>query len=96
MAYFCRSEEVSLVLGTMNDYEFDGHVRISCHIFTSQKAPWYEIGDDGVERFERFTPAWEEMIRQWKDTQAIGGPSNEQERGAALLETIKTRWFLRK
>ena len=96
MAYFCRSEDVDLVLGTMDDDEFDGHVRISSHIFTSQKAGWYEIGDDGVERFERFPPAWEETIRQWKDTQAIDGPSNEHERGAALLEMIKARWFLRK
>lgn len=97
MAYHCRSEEVDLVLGTMDDEDSDARVRVASHIFTSQRAGWDEIGDDGAERFERFPAGFEEAVRKWEDAEEEEGireGGGEGERGAALVERIRARWFL--
>jgi hypothetical protein len=48
-----EGEEISIRLGAL-----DGGpgIRPQCHSFVGSKAPWYELPDDGLERFDEGAP----------------------------------------
>lgn len=69
MKYRLETGRLDVVAGTMDEDSAragPAEVRGSAHIFTSQKASWYEIGEDGLERFERFPPGFQEQLDEWE------------------------------
>lgn len=77
MRYRVDDARIDVVAGTMDE---DDEVRAAvagvrgrAHIFTSQKAPWYEIGEDGLERFERFSPGFQERLDEWEKSVGSSG-----------------------
>lgn len=51
MVYHDMPEVICIPAGTI-DPGVDGVLRPDCHIFLKEKAGWFEVPDDGVERFE--------------------------------------------
>ena len=37
------------------------------HIFLKEKAQWEVLGEDGIERFEGFSPGFEDMMKAWEE-----------------------------
>ena len=48
-----EGEEISIRLGALDG---DPGIRPQCHSFVGSKAPWYELPDDGLERFDEGAP----------------------------------------
>jgi hypothetical protein len=48
-----EGEEISIRLGATDG---DPGIRPQCHSFVGSKAPWYELPDDGLERFDEGAP----------------------------------------
>jgi hypothetical protein len=48
-----EGEEISIRLGALDD---DPGIRPQCHSFVASKAPWDELPEDGLERFDESAP----------------------------------------
>ncbi len=55
-----RPEVLGLALGTLDD---DPGVKPACHVFVGSKAPWHDIADDGLPRFDALPPPVEAAPR---------------------------------
>lgn len=67
MTYDFEPEQLGIVAGTINDDDGgDGRGKIPkprAHIFVKEKASWFEIPEDGAERWDAYTPDVEEALR---------------------------------
>jgi hypothetical protein len=52
-AQWPEGEEISIRLGALDG---DPGIRPQCHSFVGSRAPWYELPDDGLERFNEGAP----------------------------------------
>ena len=52
-AHWPEGEEISIRLGALGG---DPRIRPQCHSFVASKAPWDELPDDGLERFDEGAP----------------------------------------
>ena len=52
-AQWREGEEISIRLGALDG---DPGIRPQCHSFVGSRAPWYELPDDGLERFNEGAP----------------------------------------
>jgi hypothetical protein len=52
-AQWPEGEEISIRLGALDD---DPGIRPQCHSFVASKAPWDELPEDGLERFDEGAP----------------------------------------
>jgi hypothetical protein len=48
-----EGEEISIRLGAL---DVDPRIRPQCHSFVGSKASWYELPDDGLDRFDEGAP----------------------------------------
>ena len=56
-------------MGTMDVESVRGNiVKPSAHIFTSQKLPWYDVENDGLAKYERHRPGFQEDLDRWLST----------------------------
>lgn len=70
MKYSCEPEKMGIAAGTIDEHSVKGElVAASAHIFCSQKASWYTIGEDGLERWDRFSNEFQLMIDEWEKKQ---------------------------
>ena len=37
------------------------------HIFLKERAQWEVLGEDGIERFEGFSPGFDDMMKAWEE-----------------------------
>ncbi|CAK3809886.1 hypothetical protein CB0940_02810 [Lecanosticta acicola] len=77
MRYKHRPDVVDLTLSSIDEDSIVGEdgkrsLRVSFHIFTSQKVSWIDIEKDGVpegRRHERFSKTFEEKLSAWESKQ---------------------------
>ena len=65
MRYFCGQGWTAIPAGTVDQGEVpasDGH------IFVGEKAAWYELPEDGLERCEGFSPTFQKTLDSWEAT----------------------------
>lgn len=68
MQYKFQPEWISIAAGSIDEESVHGQlVGVSEHIFLGEKAAWFEVPDDGAERFERFSGNFQEQIDTWKE-----------------------------
>ncbi|RHZ53826.1 GFA family protein [Aspergillus thermomutatus] len=62
MKYDYESEHQSVPAGTIDNAHQAKIPRPSCHLFVQEKAAWFDLPEDGAERWDRFTPAMDESL----------------------------------
>lgn len=66
MKYLC-DESIGVAAGTIEEGSLrERMMGVREHIFVGQKAGWYQLPEDGVERWEGFTEEFEEKLEVWK------------------------------
>lgn len=70
MRYSCEPDRMGIAAGTIDDDSVEGELApATAHIFLSQKASWYTIGEDGLERWDRFSNEFQLKIDEWEKRQ---------------------------
>lgn len=74
MTYSCEPDRIGIAAGTIDEDTIKGSmVSATAHIFVSQKACWYTIGEDGLRRWDRFSVEFQQKINDWEKTQKETG-----------------------
>lgn len=77
MMYKVQPDKISIAAGSIDEESVKGVlVKPSEHIFLGEKAGWFEVGNDGLKRFEGFPEGFEGRLESWKkslDTAGSGG-----------------------
>ena len=68
MQYHCETDRIGIIAGTID--ESVGSLKLVKHIFLKEKASWFDVPDDGTEKYDGFDPTSEEMLRKWREEQA--------------------------
>ena len=67
MTYYAMPDSIGVAAGTVNEASIHGELlKPQNHIFVSDKAKWYTIPDDGLERYDTFPPEFEDTLETWK------------------------------
>ncbi|KAI4284264.1 MAG: hypothetical protein L6R38_001541 [Xanthoria sp. 2 TBL-2021] len=67
MKYGFDETNIGIAAGAMDEGSLKGEVmKVTGHIFVEQKPSWYEIPEDGVKRWERFSDGFEEKLDMWR------------------------------
>lgn len=67
MKYKCQPDKISIAAGTIDEDSVEGELgQVTAHIFLSQKAGWYTIGEDGLKRWDRFGDDFQSKIDEWE------------------------------
>ena len=67
MKYACEPEKMSIAAGTIDEESVErGLGQATAHIFLSQKAGWYTVGEDGLKRWDRFSDDFQVTLEGWK------------------------------
>lgn len=77
MQYKFQPEKVGITAGSIDEESVRGGVlgksfELRGHIFLREKARWFEVPDDGVERFDGFTEEFQGKIDSWKKEHETG------------------------
>jgi hypothetical protein len=70
MKYHHRPEGLAIAAGTI-DRSAQLLRRPESHIFLQEKAPWFELLDDGLDRFDEFDQPFQEKLDVWKKAQNL-------------------------
>ena len=70
MIYHFQPEELGVAAGTI-DKSTEPLPRPQEHIFLQEKASWFELPDDGLERFAAFSPPFQKELDEWKQAQKL-------------------------
>lgn len=66
MQYLSEPEMIGIPAGTIDEGSLGEGVgerlRPECHIFLKEKASWFVVPEDGLERWEGFTAEMEERV----------------------------------
>ena len=68
MRYHHQPEELGIASGTIGKSAAP-LPRPKEHIFLQDKAVWFELPDDGLQRFDEFDPPFQHELDEWKRTQ---------------------------
>ncbi len=68
LTYFCAPEWTAIPAGTVDQGEVPAS---KGHIFLGEKAAWYELPDDGLERCEGYSSFFQKKLDSWE---AMGKP----------------------
>ena len=67
MQYKLQPDKISITAGSIDGESVKGVlVKPSEHIFLGEKAGWFEIPDDGLERYARFCTEFDGKLENWK------------------------------
>lgn len=69
MQYNCQPDRISITAGSIYEDSVKGSLpKVKDHIFveSGSKAGWYDLPDDGVPRFSKFSGGFQSKIDQWK------------------------------
>lgn len=62
--YYCQPDRFSSTASSIDESKLPLR-KIDEHIFVKEKAPWYDLPDDGIQRFERMPAAYEIIMHKW-------------------------------
>jgi hypothetical protein len=65
MQYYFQPQRLSIAAGTI-DRSTTPLPRPREHIFLTDKASWFKLPDDGLDRFEEFDPPFQSKLEDWK------------------------------
>jgi hypothetical protein len=69
MQYNCQPDRISFTAGSIDEDGVKGSLpKVKDHIFVEpgSKAGWYDLPDDGVPRFSKFSGGFQSKIDAWK------------------------------
>lgn len=67
MAYHCQPERISVAAGTIDETSVHGNLpKPSMHIFLKEKAGWFQLPEDGLDRWEEFSTPFQEKLDRWR------------------------------
>ena len=69
MQYKCQPDMIHITAGTINEESVKGPLpKVEYHIFVGQgeKAGWYDLPEDKIPRYARFTAGFQKKIDEWK------------------------------
>jgi hypothetical protein len=64
MQYYCNLDRFALTASSIEESKLP-LLKGSEHIFLKEKAPWFDVPDDGLERHEGMPPVFEDAIQKW-------------------------------
>ena len=70
MIYHCQPDSIGIAVGTIDEGSLPEGKEVGkpiAHIFLKEKAAWELMGEDGIERVERFSGGFEDGIRKWEE-----------------------------
>lgn len=74
MQYHCEPDIVGVAVGTIDEDSLTEQLRgPSNHIFVAEKASWFNIPNDGLPRYETFSPEFMKMLDAWRNNQSSKG-----------------------
>jgi len=72
MQYNCETEVIEITAGSIDEGSVKGALPAAGrHIFLGEKAGWYVLPDDGLERYEGFPEGFQRKLDEWKTGQAV-------------------------
>jgi hypothetical protein len=66
MQYYLQPERLSIAAGTI-DRSTAPLPQPAEHIFLIEKASWFKLPEDGLDRFEEFDPPFQNKLEKWKE-----------------------------
>lgn len=67
MTYYAQPDTIAVAAGTIDEESVKGELaKLDSHIFVSEKSGWFRLPDDGVKRYEKFPPGYEDALETWK------------------------------
>ena len=67
MTYYAAPDTIAVAAGTIDETSMQGELlKPDCHIFVEDKAGWFTLPDDGLTRYEKFPPGFEDTLETWK------------------------------
>lgn len=66
MKYDYEPELLSVTTGTIDSAHQGKIPKPSCYLFPQEKVAWFDMPDDGVERWDRFSPDMAESLEKWQ------------------------------
>lgn len=66
MQYYATPDDIGVAAGTVDEASVQGRLVKPNHIFVADKAGWDILPEDGLERYEKFTPGFQEALDTWK------------------------------
>jgi hypothetical protein len=67
MWYKLDPDSIAVTMGSIDEDTVKGELpSANKHIFLKEKAMWYVLPDDGLERYETFPKNFQKMIDEWK------------------------------
>lgn len=72
-------ERMAITVGSIDEGSVKGKLmKPTGHIFLEEKAGWFDLPEDGLERFDRFSDGSDEAIKAWIKEHGEDG-QNEKE-----------------
>jgi hypothetical protein len=65
MQYYMKPERLSIAAGTL-ERNTAPLPQPAEHIFLTEKASWFKLPEDGLDRFEEFNPPFQNELEKWK------------------------------
>lgn len=65
MFYYCQPDKISITVGTIDENEVE-IPKPTAHIFLEEKARWFDVPNDGLNRYNRFPPAFQAKLDAWE------------------------------
>ncbi|KAL8926933.1 MAG: hypothetical protein Q9172_001594 [Xanthocarpia lactea] len=66
MKYASDDATIGIAAGTIDERSLKGEaMKLTEHIFVEQKPGWYNLPEDGLKRWERFSAGFEEKLQAW-------------------------------
>ena len=66
MSYKFRPENISITSGSIDEESIKGELpKAVKHIFVEEKAPWYELPDDKLPRYQQYPPEFQKMVDEF-------------------------------
>jgi len=73
MAYTCSPETIQISAGSIDENSVRGTLpRVSQHIFMEKKLGWYDLPDDDVPKFSKFSPGFQRKVDECKKAMQRG------------------------
>lgn len=67
MKYHCEPRVQAVSMGLWEDESMVGPApTVGRHIFTQEKAVWFDLPDDGAPRFPAFSPQFAPLMEEWE------------------------------
>jgi hypothetical protein len=71
MQYYCQNDRLTVAASSIDESKVP-LPQVSQHIFVKEKPLWYEIPEDGVERFDGMHPTFDIKMQQWLKERSQG------------------------